>query len=417
MMDGFGERSLFRRVAIIGLGVIGGSLGMALTQGRVVEEVVGFDRDPATLEVALATHTVHRIATDPVEAVRGAQVVVLATPVSLYPALLAQIGPALAPGTIVTDVGSTKRWVVETMSSQLPTGCFFVGGHPMAGSEKRGIEGADRYLLENAVYVLTPDEHTDPEALAQIEGLVMAIGARVVCLAPAEHDHVVALVSHLPHMVAVALMETLGASGEHRSMATMLAAGGFRDTTRIAAGDPRMWCDIAWTNREALLAVIDQYQASLARIAEAIRTYDPKREGEAATEAAADGALPGVGVGSGSLGEPCRGGSGSSSELSTTNKLSAVLAHARQARLAIPGRAKGVLPGIHEVIVTVADEPGIIGKIAQILGAQAINIADIEILRVREGHGGTIRLGFAHGHEADLAVDYLRDAGIIVKRI
>ncbi|MZP28143.1 prephenate dehydrogenase/arogenate dehydrogenase family protein [Heliobacterium undosum] len=381
---------VLRRVAIIGLGVIGGSLAMALTQGQLVDEVIGVDRDEETRKLALATRAAHRVEAYAAEAVAEADLVVLATPVRTYPAIIESIVHRLKPGTIVTDVGSTKQWVLEQMGRLLPPGVRFVGGHPMAGSEKQGIRGADRYLLENAVYVLTPDADTDAGALQAVENLFKAAGARVLQIGAEEHDRMVALVSHLPHMMAVALVETLSEAAKEYPKAPMLAAGGFRDTTRVAAGDPQMWVDIACTNREPLLHMIGCFRNALDRL-------------EAQIDAC--------------------GGCGSSQERSrasdndtSVEALRETLAHAREVRLSIPRKAKGILPGIHEIVVTVPDEPGVIGTMARLLGDNGVNIADIEILRVREGHGGTIRIGFYEAPDADRAVEVLAGAGIIVKR-
>ncbi|WP_243236872.1 prephenate dehydrogenase [Heliobacterium chlorum] len=372
--------SPIKRVAIIGLGLIGGSLGMALTQGRIVEEVIGFDQEEEALSLALSTQTVHRVERNMAEAVQNADLVIMATPVCTYPSIVTTIKNSLRPGTIVTDVGSTKAWVMDQMKRLLPEGIAFVGGHPMAGSEKKGIRGADRYLLENAVYVLTPDRDTVPEAIDAVEAIMCAVGARVLKLSPSEHDQMVAVVSHLPHMVAVALVETLSEVAKSFPQASMLAAGGFRDTTRVAAGDPRMWVDIAKTNREPLLHTIGLFRQALDRLESEI-------------------------------------GGCSSDGTDQIAALQSTLSHARDVRLAIPGKAKGVLPGIHEVVVTVPDKPGVIGNMARILGEAGINIADIEILRVRERDGGTIRIGFYEAEEADRAVEVLAASAVIVKRL
>ncbi|MDD4587374.1 MAG: prephenate dehydrogenase/arogenate dehydrogenase family protein [Heliobacteriaceae bacterium] len=263
-------QGLVGQVTIIGLGVIGGSLGLALSRSGLVGEVVGYDQDAETLGLALATKTVHRVEPDLRRAVTGAAVVVLATPVGTYPAIIRVIRDALAPGTILTDVGSTKQWVLAQMDRLLPPGVHFVGGHPMAGSEKTGLEGADRYLLQDAVYVLTPTAETDEEAMAVVARLVTAVGARVVKLPAPEHDHVAATVSHLPHMVAVALVDTFGQVAAGHPAAGLLAAGGFRDMTRIAAGDPQLWRDVVLTNRGPLLAMLRLFGQNLAQLVQDI---------------------------------------------------------------------------------------------------------------------------------------------------
>ncbi|QGG47733.1 prephenate dehydrogenase [Heliorestis convoluta] len=378
----------FQRIAIIGMGLIGGSMGMALRQGNMATEVVGCDRNEESLALALTTQAAHRVEKEIARAVEGADLIILATPVRTYPKILDAMKKHLEPGAIVTDVGSTKSWVVQELESMLGEKNPFVGGHPMAGSEKKGIEGADRYLLENAVYVLTPSERTDRNALKKVEKMVQSLGARTLELSPEEHDTMVAMVSHLPHMVAVALVDTLGEVTKTQPEVTMLAAGGFRDTTRIAAGDPQMWFDIACTNRKHLVEKIEHFQRLLTQLKDEIIACGPsssnvKNEGLSQSPQ-----------------EPLKGR----------------LHRARELRLTIPGKAKGLLPGIHEVVVTVPDRPGMIGHIARLLGDEEVNIADIEILRVREGHGGTIRVGFYKEEEAEKALQILSQDGIIVKR-
>ncbi|MHB1420697.1 MAG: prephenate dehydrogenase, partial [Bacillota bacterium] len=194
------------RAVIIGLGLIGGSLGMAWTQGNTISEVVGIDMDPRSLELGVETGAIHRGETDLEKGVRDADLIVLATPVGQMKQLMEKLQPHLQPGVIITDVGSTKADFVNYMENNLPDKIHYVGGHPMSGSERGGIDAADKYLFENAAYILTPTAKTDPEALETLSGLVRAAGARVLTMDPEEHDLMVAAVSHLPHLVAVALV-------------------------------------------------------------------------------------------------------------------------------------------------------------------------------------------------------------------
>lgn len=361
------------RVTIIGMGLIGGSLGMALTQSGVVPQVTGVDCNEETLELALQTRAAHHVTSDLKEGIAGAQVVVLATPVGTYPQIITAIKPWLQAGAVVTDVGSAKAGIVTYMEEHLPPGVFFVGGHPMAGSERTGIQAADRYLFENAVYALTPSSQTDPGALKVVNSLVSAIGARVVTLRPEEHDMIVAAVSHLPHLLAVAMVNTAGQVAREYPNTLMLAAGGFRDTTRVASGDSYLWRDICLANDSAILQTINLFRNLLDDLEDTIR----QRQEEA---------------------------------------LVRCFDSAREIRNQIPARMKGILPSIYEVVVTVPDRPGMIGDMAQVLGQAGINIIDIEILRVREGDGGTIRLGFQSQEAADQAVTILRGKGIVAKR-
>ena len=242
----------------------------------------------------------------------------------------------------------------------------------MAGSERDGITGADPYLFENAFYVLTPSKETPPESLDRLLKLVEGIGAKPVIMDPAEHDLSVAAVSHLPHLVAASLVNYLfDLPGSEKK--SLLAAGGFRDTTRIAAGNPEMWRDIFITNRDCILEALSVFKNRLDQFEEAIGKRDRQ-------------------------------------------KIHDLLGKARSLKSGMPARRKGYLPILWEVVVTVPDRPGIIASMATILGGEDININDIEILRVREGEGGTIRLAFAGEKDQEMAVKLLTEAGMPTKK-
>lgn len=355
-----------RQVTVIGLGLIGGSLGLALKRARPELQVIGVDINQETLDTGVLIKAIDWGTTQIAQGVRDADVVFLATLVKTMPGLLEEAIPFLKPGTIVTDVGSTKSRLVSRLLQLLPPDIFYVGGHPMAGAETRGIDGADPYLFENAVYVLTPVPETDQKALSSLTELLQAIGARVLYLSPADHDAIVAAVSHLPHMVAAALVNAVARREEEVPGTFQLAAGGFRDVTRIAESAPDMWQDIFLDNKEALLPMLRIYRETLAELEQAVA-----------------------------------GGN--------REQLNCLLRGAQEKRRQIPLKQKGLLPGIHEVIVTVPDQPGEIGKLAALLGIHGINIVDIEILRIREGDGGTIRVGFGTGVEASEALRVLQN--------
>jgi prephenate dehydrogenase len=350
-----------RQVTIIGLGLIGGSLGQALKKARPELEIVGVDIHQETIDTGVLTKAVDWGTTQIAEGVKDADIVFLATLVKTMPGLLKEAVPFLKPGTIVTDVGSTKSRLVNRLTELLPPGIFYVGGHPMAGAETRGIDGADPHLFENAVYVLTPVMETDQQALSSLSELLQTIGAKVLYMSPVEHDAIVAAVSHLPHVTAAALVNAVARREEEVPGTFQLAAGGFRDATRIAESAPDMWQDIFLDNKEALLPMIRAYRQALAELEQAVAGDDRER-------------------------------------------LYRLLQEAQEKRRQIPLKQKGLLPGIHEIIVTVPDRPGEIGKLAALLGIHGINIMDIEILRIREGDGGTIRVGFGTGEEASEAL-------------
>jgi prephenate dehydrogenase len=221
------------RVAVIGTGLVGASLGMALGRLDTVEEVVGYDRDPRQLALAVRRGAASRSAASPADAVTGADVVVLAVPVSAIPAVAAEVAAGLRAGAILTDVGSVKGRVVGAMEAAVRPGVHVVGGHPMAGSHENGAAHATAELFVGATYLLTPTPRTDPGAYRRLHGLVGAVGARVLAVSPDRHDALVAVVSHLPQLAATTLMNLAAerAQDEHAGL-LLLAAGGFRDATR-----------------------------------------------------------------------------------------------------------------------------------------------------------------------------------------
>ena len=265
---------MFHRVAIVGLGLIGGSLGMALRQTHLAEQVTGYDPGRGVGEQARKLGAIDQASTTLADAVRGAELIVLATPVGAMRALLQDIATMAAPGAIITDVASTKSQVISWAEEFLAANLAFVGGHPMAGKELSGVEAADPALFHNCIYCLTPTAKTLPTALNKVLAMIETIGARVRFLEPAEHDGQVALVSHLPFIASTALMIT-AAENSNWGDASLLASSGFRDTTRLAAGSPEMYRDICLTNNETLVRALDDYLATLHTLREHIAARDP----------------------------------------------------------------------------------------------------------------------------------------------
>lgn len=254
--------AMFSRVAILGLGLMGGSLALALRDAGVVEQIAGYDRTPATAIHARERGMVDQACFSVAEAVTDADLIVLATPVLAERALLEQAAPHLRAGAIVSDLGSTKRVVVGWAGELLPTVARFVGGHPMAGRELSGLDASDATLYRGAVWCLTPTPQADPEAVHRLSSLITALGASPLLLDPERHDRLIAGVSHLPILVAAGLVRTLASDAGWADLLP-LAAGGFRDTTRVASGDPRMARDICLTNRDEILLWLDAYLATL----------------------------------------------------------------------------------------------------------------------------------------------------------
>ena len=263
-----------KKVAVVGVGLIGGSFAMGLRRAGAVGSIIGVDRDPAALERAIELGVIDTAAESASEAARGADLVVVAVPVRAIGTVLHDVALAMDATTVVTDVGSTKTDVVRTAREEL-RGRFprFVAGHPIAGREASGVDAATADLFKGARVVLTAEPDTAPDAVEMVRAAWEAIGSRVSLLAAADHDRIFAAVSHLPHLLSFALVSEIA---ERANAAELFgfAAGGFRDFTRIAASSPEMWRDIALQNRAALLEELDRYGARLAVFRELIEKGD-----------------------------------------------------------------------------------------------------------------------------------------------
>lgn len=269
----------FERVCVIGIGLIGGSFAASCRGLSSAPHVFGIDSDPETVRLALELGIVDEAASgDSVQAQQwltpgGSDLVVIATPASRAAEWLERLGASGYDG-VVTDVASTKAGVVAAARKHLPDATRFVGGHPMAGSERSGVSAARVGLFDGAYWLLTPAADTDPEAYRGVHALVSALGARVVSVDPKRHDEAVAVVSHVPHVAAAALCEVAGAHAAEGGEILRLAAGGFKDTTRIAAGSPELWTGICVDNAEALSAALRELRLSLGEFEAMVRGRD-----------------------------------------------------------------------------------------------------------------------------------------------
>jgi prephenate dehydrogenase len=322
------------RAAIIGTGLIGGSIGLALRARGW--HVTGRDHDHARAERALELGALDEIGSDP-----DAELTFVATPVSSVAAIARQVA---TPTGIVTDVGSVKAPIVRAVDHPR-----FVGGHPMAGSEQEGVEGADATLFEGATWVLTPDEGTDPEAYARLRSVVSSLGADVLAIPPDRHDALVAVVSHVPHLTAAALMTLAAAGAEEHTALLRLAAGGFRDMTRIAAGHPGIWPDICTENRDAIVEVLDGLLETLGGLRSVVAAGD-------------------------------------------RDSLLRTLERARHARVNLPARTAARAEEMVEVRVPIPDRPGVLAEVTTLAGDLGVNIEDLEIAHSAEGERGVLLL-------------------------
>jgi prephenate dehydrogenase len=249
----------WKKITLVGVGLLGGSLGMALRKRRLAHSVVGFVRRAASAPECEALGAVDLATLDLKRAVAGAELIVMCTPIAQMRALLEQMLPALKPGAIVTDVGSVKGSVVRDLEARVAkAGAHFVGSHPMAGAEKMGVAAARADLFDGAVCVVTPTRKSNPAAVRKVEQLWKSVGARLLKQTPKAHDDLVSRSSHLPHVVAAQLANLI-LGPEHPKEQGMLCANGFRDTTRIASSSPEMWRDIALANRQNLSRALEMF--------------------------------------------------------------------------------------------------------------------------------------------------------------
>lgn len=268
---------MIRRLCLIGAGLIGGSLAYALRQRCLAGEIIGVDADPGNLAQARDLGIIDCIAADLPTAAAGADWVVIATPVGAMPGIFAALRPVWREGAVYTDTGSTKADVVAALAQVFGSAPVnFVPGHPIAGAERSGAEAANPAMFEGKRVILTPLADTDPLALAKVTALWEAVGARVSQMEPRHHDEVFAATSHLPHVLAFVLTAMLGRRDEQQEI-FQYAAGGFRDFTRIASSDPRMWRDICLANRQEIVPLIGQYREALREAAELVEAGDAER--------------------------------------------------------------------------------------------------------------------------------------------
>ena len=357
-------------IAIVGVGLIGGSLGLAFKRLGIGREIIGISR-AETLREARALGVIDSgYEYDAMDnGVKRSDLVFLCSPIVRILEQLPAVVRAASPGCIITDVGSTKGAIVACAEQVAREDVHFVGGHPMAGSEKSGVGAADPFLFENALYVLTPASGVPDQTVDALAALVQCLGARSMRMEAETHDRVAATVSHLPQMMATTLVGLVGRLNEADGLPLQMAAGGFRDLTRIASSPFAMWRDICQTNAGPIREMINAYLDALVAIRE-------KVDREA---------------------------------------LSEDFDYANRIRGEIPRDSKGFLHPLHEILLVVEDKPGVIADVASRLSAEGINIEDIEVLKVREGEGGTIRMGFGQQEDAERSVGILRDAGYQVR--
>lgn len=359
----------FTHIAIIGVGLIGGSLGLAIKRGMKGVMISGWDK-PEVLRKARTRGAIDVAASSIASAVETADLVILASPTTKILSLLPTVARYVSSHALVTDVGSVKSAIVDSANKLFPHGNF-IGGHPMAGIELSGIEAAHPLLFENAVYVFTPLRKTPNTQIKRLSDFLHVLGARVLKLDARTHDTVAAAVSHLPQLTAVALMNVAGKRHKQARKHLQLAAGGFRDLTRIAGSRYDVWDDILKLNRTEILRALELLTKELKAYRSAI-------------------------------GKP-------------RSALRTNFASARKLRNAIPRNMKGFLHTLSDVYVYVQDKPGVLATMTGSLAKAKINIKDMELLKIREGSGGTFRLSFDSPEVSKRAAKILRGKGFEVE--
>lgn len=353
------------KIAIYGVGLIGGSLALCF-KGRPNIQVIGHSVRAQSVHKYEQRGVVDQATTSFEEAALGADFIFLCVPVGNIENYLERLSNLpLKEGCIITDVGSTKATIAAYAESLAwPEHVSFIGGHPMTGSERSGVEAATSHLFENAFYVLTPSQGTPKRALDRLTDLLQHTKAQIIHIDAVAHDEIVGAISHLPHIIAAALVNQVSKYSANNNLYELLAAGGFRDITRIASSEPVIWRDILLNNREIVLKLLEDWHEEIAKFSEQLQQMDGAAIEEQFRSAA-------------------------------------------QFRGKLPERGKGLIKAMHDLYVDVPDHPGIIGQIATELGLHYINLSNIEIIESREEVPGVLRLSFRDEDDLEKAIALL----------
>jgi len=361
-----------KKIAIFGVGLIGGSIAICL-KGKPDLTVVGFSNRESSIKKYMAKGVVDAGTTSISEAATDADYIFLCVPVGLLDYYIDELVTLpLKKGCIITDVGSTKGSVMKSAEKLKGKDVYFIGGHPMAGSERTGVDAASSRLLENAFYVLTPQQDTPQMVIEDLTQLLAYTRAHIVTVDAYKHDLIVGAISHLPHIIAVALVNQIREYNDSNGLYELLAAGGFRDITRIASGDPSLWRDILIDNQHVLLSQLKDWQTQIDKFIHLLETKD---------------------------------GEGIAKQFEL----------AGQFRNKMPERRKGMIHSIYDCYLDIPDTPGIIGSIATLLGDHNINLSNIQIIENREQIPGVLKLSFRTQEALDNALLLLAESGYTVQ--
>ncbi len=352
-------------VLIAGLGLIGGSLALSIRETKEVR-LIGYDSNYSTLEYAKMNKIVDDVYNDFTEAVVQADICILAAPVSVTVDLINILNKlTFKKSIIVTDVGSVKGPIMDVASKLDSPNIAFIGGHPMAGSHKKGIQAAKKHLFENAIYVLSPTDSSTEEDLERLQALLTPTKSKFIILEPDEHDEMTSVISHFPHLIASSLVHQARNWQKTHPYIHKLAAGGFRDITRIASSNPLMWRDIFFQNRSKMSRLLDDWIEEMKQLKNLIDTGEK-------------------------------------------TQIEKYLEQAREYRDGLDSGKQGAIPSYYDVYVDIFDQPGAILKVIELLANHDISINNIEILEIREGITGVLRLSFQNENDQKLSQAVLK---------
>lgn len=337
---------------VIGLGLIGGSIALCIKEAHKDSVLIGYDINHEQCKLAKMLGVIDSIAESIEQGAKEADLIVISTPVKESVKIIDLLcSIELKKNVIITDAGSTKMEIVSAAECLKEKGLTFIGGHPMAGSHKSGVSAAKALLFENAFYLLTPEETTQQEKMEQLQTWLMGTKAKFLVVTPEEHDYLTGVISHFPHVIAASLVHQAEQTSQNQKLVTRLAAGGFRDITRIASSSPTMWKDILLQNRSVLLQLLQKWQHEMTKI-----TTMLENENEDA--------------------------------------IYQYFFQAKQFRDELPQKEKGAIPAFYELFVDIPDYPGIISEITGFLAKESISIVNIRILETREDINGVLVISF-----------------------
>lgn len=353
-----------KRVFVIGLGLIGGSIALAIKRSHDAL-VIGYEINEERQSLAKTLNVIDEAAASIEDGAKEADLIIISAPVQQTEKIIEVLSNSeLKPSVIITDVGSTKQQIMDKAKLLLRKGITFIGGHPMAGSHKSGVSAARPHLFENAYYILTPAKETPEADISELKDWLKGTKANILILTPREHDELTGAISHFPHIVAASLVHQVAHIDERNSTVSSLAAGGFRDITRIASSSPIMWRDILLHNKDTLLDLLEKWQDEMDRVKEMIDSMD-------------------------------------------SEAIYCYFQEAKEFRDGLPVRQKGAIPSFYDLYVDVPDHPGIISEVTGILAKEEISITNIRIIEVREDIMGVLRLSFRNEEDRKRAQDCL----------